>query len=52
MGERPVEMQEIQDNMFLPLIAPPFIITEEQIDECIRVLRETIEESQELPRTG
>jgi len=29
------------------MIAPPFIITEEQIDECMNVLRETIEESQE-----
>lgn len=29
------------------MIAPPFIITEEQIDECVRVLRETLEESQE-----
>jgi len=29
------------------MIAPPFIITEEQIDQCIKVLRETLEESQE-----
>lgn len=26
------------------MIAPPFIITEEQIDECVGVLRETVEE--------
>ena len=29
------------------MIAPPFIITEEQIDHCVRVLREVLEESQE-----
>ncbi len=29
------------------MIAPPFIITEEQIDQCTAVLRETLEESQE-----
>ncbi len=28
------------------MIAPPFIITEEQIDECVGVLRETLEELQ------
>jgi len=31
----------------LLMIAPPFIITEEQIDECVSVLRETLEESQD-----
>jgi len=34
------------------MIAPPFIITEEQIDECVRVLRETLEESQAVYLTG
>ncbi|RJP73920.1 MAG: aspartate aminotransferase family protein [Candidatus Abyssobacteria bacterium SURF_17] len=29
------------------MMAPPFIITEKQIDEAMRVLRETLEESQE-----
>jgi adenosylmethionine-8-amino-7-oxononanoate aminotransferase len=29
------------------MIAPPFIITEEQIDECVGILRETLEESQD-----
>ena len=29
------------------MIAPPFIITEEQIDHCVKVLREVLEESQE-----
>ncbi len=29
------------------MMAPPFIITEEQIDECTGVLRETLEESQD-----
>jgi adenosylmethionine-8-amino-7-oxononanoate aminotransferase len=29
------------------MVAPPFIITEEQIDKCVSILRETIEESQE-----
>jgi adenosylmethionine-8-amino-7-oxononanoate aminotransferase len=29
------------------MIAPPFIITEKQIDECVGILRETLEESQE-----
>jgi len=29
------------------MVAPPFIITEEQIDELTSVLRETLEESQE-----
>lgn len=29
------------------MVAPPFIITEEQIDDCISVLRETLEESQD-----
>jgi adenosylmethionine-8-amino-7-oxononanoate aminotransferase len=34
------------------MIAPPFIITEEQIDECIRVLRESLEESQDRYLSG
>jgi adenosylmethionine-8-amino-7-oxononanoate aminotransferase len=34
------------------MIAPPFIITEEQIDECVRVLRETLEELQERVLNG
>ena len=34
------------------MIAPPFIITEEQIHECIRVLRETIEELQQRILAG
>jgi adenosylmethionine-8-amino-7-oxononanoate aminotransferase len=29
------------------MVAPPFIITEGQIDECVRVLRETLEELQD-----
>jgi len=29
------------------IIAPPFIITEEQIDECMGILREAMEESQD-----
>jgi adenosylmethionine-8-amino-7-oxononanoate aminotransferase len=29
------------------MVAPPFIISEEQIDECVGVLRETLEESQD-----
>jgi adenosylmethionine-8-amino-7-oxononanoate aminotransferase len=39
--------QDEQDRGDHLMIAPPFIITEEQIDECVRVLRETLEESQE-----
>ena len=31
----------------LIMVAPPFIITEKQIDECVAVLKETIEESQD-----
>jgi adenosylmethionine-8-amino-7-oxononanoate aminotransferase len=27
------------------MIAPPFIITEEQIDECVGILKETMDES-------
>jgi len=34
------------------MIAPPFIITEEQIDECVGVLGETLEESQESYMAG
>jgi adenosylmethionine-8-amino-7-oxononanoate aminotransferase len=29
------------------MVAPPFIITEEQIDECVGILRETLEESKD-----
>jgi adenosylmethionine-8-amino-7-oxononanoate aminotransferase len=29
------------------MIAPPFIITEEQIDECVAVLRETLQDSRD-----
>ena len=29
------------------MLAPPFIITEEQIDECVGILRETLEESKD-----
>ncbi|GAG47889.1 unnamed protein product [marine sediment metagenome] len=29
------------------MIAPPFIITEEQIDECVAILRETLEDSRD-----
>ena len=39
--------QNEQGNGDLLMVAPPFIITEEQIDECVGILRETIEESQE-----
>jgi adenosylmethionine-8-amino-7-oxononanoate aminotransferase len=39
--------QDEQGRGDLIMIAPPFIITEEQIDECVRVLREILEESQE-----
>ena len=30
------------------MIAPPFIITEEQIDECVEVLRDTVKEMQDI----
>jgi adenosylmethionine-8-amino-7-oxononanoate aminotransferase len=29
------------------MIAPPFIITEEQIDECVGILRETLQDSRD-----
>jgi adenosylmethionine-8-amino-7-oxononanoate aminotransferase len=29
------------------MIAPPFIITEEQIDECVAILRETLQDSRD-----
>lgn len=29
------------------MLAPPFIITEEQVDQCVATLKETLEESQE-----
>jgi len=44
--------EDDQDRGDHIMIAPPFIITEEQIDECIGVLRETLEESQHTVLSG
>jgi len=43
----PGYFQDEQGRGDVIMIAPPFIITEEEIDQCVNVLRETLEESQE-----